>query len=143
LRCVASPDFGKSGVTADQQQKDSPDKVVDVPSANDNVTKWPDVMRNRVDEQARREECDKEGDGRKKETAVGPVGDSLVKDDANFGEVQQDECCCSHESDEDEQYPGTWDVHASACITTARPGLDVMSVERADVDRPSSITRSF
>ena len=90
---------------------------MDVPTADDDIAEWPDVMRDGVDEQTGCEKCDEEGDGGEEQAPMRAIRNLLVKDAARFGEVQQDERDCCHESDEDEQNPRAKDMHASACIT--------------------------
>lgn len=79
--------------------------MMDVSAADDDVAERPDVMRDGEDEQACGEERHEEGDGGQQHAPMRPVGNSLMENAADLGEVQEDEDSCRHQKDEEEQNP--------------------------------------
>ena len=75
------------------------------------VTEGADVMRDGSDEETDGKKGDEEADGGEKETAVRAVGDLLVEDAAEFGEMQNENNCGGAKADEDQKDRRAGDVH--------------------------------
>jgi hypothetical protein len=85
--------------------------VVDVMASHLDVTEGADVMRDGSDEETDGKKGDEEADGGEKETAVRAVGDLLVEDAAEFGEMQNENNCGGAKADEDQKDRRAGDVH--------------------------------
>jgi hypothetical protein len=108
---VASAGFGEGEIAGDEKEEDSPDEVVDVMASHLDVTEGADVMRDGSDEETDGKKGDEEADGGEKETAVRAVGDLLVEDAAEFGEMQNENNCGGAKADEDQKDRRAGDVH--------------------------------
>jgi hypothetical protein len=108
---AASAGFGESEISSDEKEKDSPDEVMDVMAPHLDVTEGADVMGDGSDEETDGKKGDEEADGGEKETAVRAVGDLLVDDVADFGEVKDEKDCGGAEADEDQEDRRAGDVH--------------------------------
>jgi hypothetical protein len=85
--------------------------VVDVAAAHLDVAEGTDVMGDGGDQKAHRQEGDEETDGGKEETALGSIGDLLMDDLTGFGEVKNEQNGRGDEGYEDQEDPGSGDVH--------------------------------
>lgn len=110
-RGIAVGDLGELSVAGDEQQEDSPNKVMNVAPAHLDIAERADVMSDGGDQQAHPEEGDEEADRGEKEAALRTIGNLLMDDESEFGEVQQKENESGGHDDESEQNDGTGDVH--------------------------------
>jgi hypothetical protein len=111
LRRAAGAQLRQCGKASEQEQEDSPDKVMDVAAADDDVSERTDVVGDGGDEESCAEEGDEEADRGEEQPFMRPVGDLLMKHQADLCEVQQQKSCGSHQADEDYKNPRTGNVH--------------------------------
>ena len=88
--------------------------MMNVTSTHLYVPERADVMRDGRYQQADGKEGDEEAYRGEEEPAVGTIGDLLVDEQAEPGEVKQQQNNDSSEAGEEEKYPGSGNVHA--CI---------------------------
>ena len=100
-------------MAGDEEQQDTPDKMVNVMAAHLDITEGADVVGDREHEEPNGQKCNKEADGGEKEAAMRAVGYVPMDKVAETREVQQEKEKGRDDDDEDEEYPGSSDVHGS------------------------------
>jgi len=108
---VASANVCDFGIAGDEEQKDSPDEMMDVTAAHFDITEGADVMRDGGDQQTDSEKGDEEADGGEEEASLGAVGNLLADDLTGFGEVEDQQDERGDDRCEDQKDPGSGDVH--------------------------------
>ena len=88
-----------------KQDQDAPNQVVDVAATHGDVLERPDVVLDGSNQQADGQKSDKEADRRQEHPAVWAVRDGLVEDQAELGEMQQQQHDRRYRDDEYQQDP--------------------------------------
>jgi len=92
---------GSSGVNLEdvavphaEQNQNAPDQVMDVAATHGDILEWPDVVLDRSNQEADGEESDEEADRGQEHSSARPVLDVLVEDEAELGEMEQQQHDC-------------------------------------------------
>ena len=88
-----------------------PNQMMDVGTAHGDVLEWPDVVLNGSHQQAHGQKSDEETDRRQEHPAVRLVGEIVVDDVAQPGEMEQQQHGCRYHHDEHQQDPGAFPMH--------------------------------
>jgi hypothetical protein len=84
---------------------------MDVAATHGDVLERPDVMLDGSNQQAHGQESDEEADRGKEHSSVRPVLDVLVEDEAEPGEMEQQQHDCRYRNDEYQQDPFACQMH--------------------------------
>ncbi len=96
-RRVGSAEVEQPAVADEQQNQDSPDKVMDVAAAHDDPVERAVVMDDEADEQSRAQEGEEERNRGDEHAAAGTVWDGGANEKAQARELQEDE---QHDDDQ-------------------------------------------
>ena len=88
-----------------EQDQNAPHQVMDMAATHGDVLEGPDVMLDGSNQQADRQEGDKEADRCQEHSPVRPVREIGVQDQAQLGEMEQQQHGCCYQNNEDQQYP--------------------------------------
>jgi hypothetical protein len=88
-RRVFAPKVEKPSIADKEQDKDSPDEVVDVPSANHDPVKRADVVRDEADQDANTEEGDEKREGGDEKASARSIGDRGAYEKAEVREMKK------------------------------------------------------
>ena len=99
-------------VADEQQNQNSPDKVMDVAAVHDDPVEWAVVVDDEADEQTHAEEGDKKRHRGDEHAAAGPVWDGGADEKAQASELQEHEQHHNYQAGEGEQQERTCSGHA-------------------------------
>jgi hypothetical protein len=111
---VFAAQIEKPSVADEEQNEDSPDKVVDVTSADHDPVEWADVVRDEADEDSHAEKGNEKGEGGDEKAAARAVGNGGADQKADPGEMKEKKKSGDNEGgkEEENQCAGS-DVHLS------------------------------